>query len=102
MTIATPLPRKKSPPRSQQPPSKNWGPVKPPPIFQNLVRGSTNPQPPAPKWLVDFNAGKSQLVSLDWSNNSGSIDVKMDEFVLEEKSSFTMLVLTSSKALDMC
>ena len=30
------------------------------------------------KWLVDFNAGKTQLVSFDRSNNSGSIDVKMD------------------------
>ena len=46
------------------------------------------------KWLVDFNAGKTQLVSFDRSNNNGSIDVKMDESVLEEKSSFKMLVLT--------
>ena len=30
------------------------------------------------KWLVDFSAGKTQLVSFDQSNNSGSIDVKMD------------------------
>ena len=29
------------------------------------------------KWLVDFNAEKTQLVSFDWSNNNGSIDVKM-------------------------
>ena len=43
------------------------------------------------KWLVDFNAGKTQLVSFDRSNNNGSIDVKMDESVLEEKSSFKML-----------
>ena len=28
------------------------------------------------KWLVDFNAGKTQLVSFDRSNNTGSIDVK--------------------------
>ena len=28
------------------------------------------------KWLVDFNAGKTQLVLLDGSNNNGSIDVK--------------------------
>ena len=46
------------------------------------------------KWLVDFSAGKTQLVSFDRSNNNGSIDVKMDESVLEEKSSFKMLVLT--------
>ena len=43
------------------------------------------------KWLVDLNEGKTQLVSFDWSNNNGSIDVKMDGFVLEEKSSFIML-----------
>ena len=49
------------------------------------------------KWLVDFNAGKTQLVSFDRSNNNGSIDVKMDGSVLEEKSSFKMLGLTSSK-----
>ena len=30
------------------------------------------------KWLVDFNARKTQLFLLDRSNNSGSIDVKMD------------------------
>ena len=29
------------------------------------------------KWLVDFNAGKTQLVSLEQSSNSGSIDVIM-------------------------
>ena len=49
------------------------------------------------KWLVDFNAGKTQLVLFDPSNNNGSIDVKMDGSVLEEKSSFKMLGLTSSK-----
>ena len=36
------------------------------------------------KWLVDFSAGKTQLVSFDPSNNSGAIDVKMDGSVLEE------------------
>ena len=46
------------------------------------------------KWLVDFYAGKTQLVSFDQSNNTDSIDVKMDESVLEEKSSFKMLGLT--------
>ena len=51
------------------------------------------------KWLVDFNAGKTQLVSFDWSNNNGSIDVKMDGSVLEEKSSFKMLGLTFSSKL---
>ena len=37
------------------------------------------------KCLVDFNAGKFQLVSFDWSKNTGAIDVKMDGSVLEEK-----------------
>ena len=36
------------------------------------------------KWLVDLNAGKTQLVSFEQSNNTGSIDVKMDGSVLEE------------------
>ena len=40
------------------------------------------------KWLVDLNTGKTPLVSFDWSNNTGSIDVKMDGPVLEEKSIF--------------
>ena len=47
-------------------------------------------------WLVDL----TQLVSFDWSNNNGSIDVKMDGSVLEEKSSFEMLRLTFSSKLD--
>ena len=29
------------------------------------------------KWPVDLSAGKTQLVSFDWYNNTGSIDVKM-------------------------
>ena len=52
------------------------------------------------KWLVDFNAGKTQLVSFDQSKNTGAIDVKMDGSVLEEKSSFKMLGLTFSSKLD--
>ena len=52
------------------------------------------------KWLVDFNTGKTQLVSFDWSNNTGSIDVKMDGSALEDTSSFKMLVLTFSSKLD--
>ena len=36
------------------------------------------------KWLVGFNAGKTQLVLFDWSNNTGAIDVKMDgSFIVE-------------------
>ena len=52
------------------------------------------------KWLVDFNAGKTQLVSFDRSKNTGAIDVKMDGSVLEKKLSFKMLVLTFSSKLD--
>ena len=36
------------------------------------------------KWLVDFNAGKTQQVSFDQSYNTGSIDVKMVGSVIEE------------------
>ena len=52
------------------------------------------------KWLVDFNAGKTQLVSFDWSNNNGFIDVKTVGSVLQEKSSFKKLGLTFSSKLD--
>ena len=45
-------------------------------LWDTVVRGR--------KWLVDFNAGKTQLVSFDWSNNTGAIDVKMDRSVLEK------------------
>ena len=51
-------------------------------------------------WFVDFNARKTHLVSFNWSNNNGFIDVKMDVSVLEEKSSFKMLGLTFSSKLD--
>ena len=37
------------------------------------------------KWLVDFSSGKTQLVLFDRSNNSGSVDVKIDGCFLEEK-----------------
>ena len=52
------------------------------------------------KWLVDFNVGKTQLVSFDRSKNTGAIDVKMDGSVLEDKTSFKMLGLTFSSKLD--
>ena len=52
------------------------------------------------KWLLDFNAGKTQLVSFDRSNNTDTNDVKMDESVLKEKSSFKMLGLSCSSKLD--
>ena len=50
------------------------------------------------KWLVDFNSGKTQLVSFDRSNNTGAIDFKMDGSVLEGKST-KMLGLTFSSKL---
>ena len=52
------------------------------------------------KCLVDFNAGKTQLVLFDQSKNTGAIDVKMNESVVEEKTSFKMLGLTFSSKLD--
>ena len=51
-------------------------------------------------WLVDFNAGKTQLVLFDWSNSTGAIDVKMNGSFLEKKLSFKMLGLTFSSKLD--
>ena len=52
------------------------------------------------QWLVDFNFGKTQLVSFDRSNDTGAIDVKMDASVLEKKSFFKMLGLTFSSKFD--
>ena len=52
------------------------------------------------KWLVDSNAGKTQLVLFDQSNNTSAIDMKRDWSVLEEKLSFKMLGLTFSSKLD--
>ena len=43
------------------------------------------------KCLADSNAGKIQPVLFDRSNNTGSIDMKIDGSVLEEKSSFKIL-----------
>ena len=37
------------------------------------------------KWLIDFNSGKTHLVSFDWSNNTGAINVKVVGSVLQEK-----------------
>ena len=51
-------------------------------------------------WVVDFNAGKTQLVLFDWSSNTGSIDLKMDGSIYEKKSPFRMLGLTLSSILD--
>ena len=52
------------------------------------------------KWLVDLNAGKTQLVLFSWSSNTGAIDVKMDRSVLEGNLFFNMLGLTFSSKLD--
>ena len=46
------------------------------------------------KWLVDFSAGKTQLVFFDHSSNTGAIDKKMDGAVFEEKSSCKIRGLT--------
>ena len=54
----------------------------------------------ARKWLVNFNAGTTQLVSINRSNNTGAIDVKMDWSVLDENSFFKMLGLTFSSKFD--
>ena len=49
------------------------------------------------KWLVDFNAEKTQLVLLYRSNNTTAIDMKMDgSFLLE----IDFLGLTFSSKLD--
>ena len=52
------------------------------------------------EWLVGFKAGKTQLVSFDWSNNTGAFDVKMNGSILEENSSFKMLGLNFFSKLD--
>ena len=69
-------------------------------VFHQQYANHTTRFSKCDKWLVDFNAGKTQLVWFDWSNNTGSIDVKMDGSVLEEISSFNkMLGLTFSSKL---
>ena len=52
------------------------------------------------KWLVNFNARKTQLVPFDQSNNTGTIDAKVDGSFLEEKTCFKMLELIFSSRLD--
>ena len=51
------------------------------------------------KWLIDFNAEKTQLILFDRCNNNGSIDVKINRSVPEEKSSFKIFGLTFSSKL---
>ena len=36
------------------------------------------------KWLVDFNAGKTQLVSFERSKNTSALDVKMMGLLLRK------------------
>ena len=52
------------------------------------------------KWLIDFNAGKTQVVSFNQSKNTDAIDVKIDRSGFEEKKSFKMLGWTFSSKLD--
>ena len=52
------------------------------------------------KWLANYNAEKTRLVSSDQSNNSSAIDVKMDGSFLEKKSYFKMLEMSVSFKLD--
>ena len=52
------------------------------------------------KRLVDFNARKTQLVSFDLSNNTETINVKMDGSAVEKKSSIKMQGLCLSSKLD--
>ena len=40
------------------------------------------------KWVVDFSAGKTQLVLFEQSNNTCAIDVKMDGSVFRGKTIF--------------
>ena len=35
------------------------------------------------KWLVDFNARKTQLVSFDQSDSTGAVDAKINRSLLE-------------------
>ena len=52
------------------------------------------------KWLVDFSAGKAQLIPFEWSDNMGTIDVKMVGSALVEKSFNKMQGLPFSSKLD--
>ena len=47
----------------------------------------------ATTWLVDFNAGKAQVVLFNSSNKSVAIDAKMVGLALDEKASFKILGL---------
>ena len=51
------------------------------------------------KWPVNFNAGITQLVSFDRSNDSGAIDVKTIGLILEKKIFIEILGLYFSSKL---
>ena len=51
------------------------------------------------KWLIDFNAGETKIGSF-YRSNIGSIDMKMNGSVFEEKLSFKMLGFSFSLKLD--
>ena len=45
------------------------------------------------KWRLDFNAGQTQLVSFDWSNNTGAIDaVFLAHYLTLAKNVYTKVV----------
>ena len=50
--------------------------------------------------LVDFDDGKNSIYLFNWPKSSVAIDVNMDGSVLEEKSSFKILGVSSSCKLD--
>ena len=52
------------------------------------------------KWLIHSSPGKTQHVSFEWSNNSDTIDVKVDGSIFDWKSSFKMLGPSFSSELD--
>ena len=47
------------------------------------------------KWLNDFNTGKTPFFPIHRSSDPGAINVKMQVYVRDEKSSFKMLGLSS-------
>ena len=51
------------------------------------------------KWLVDFNAGKTQLILFERSNNTGAIDMEMNRSVLKGKLHFKVHGLSFSSRL---
>ena len=48
------------------------------------------------KWLVDFNAGKIQLVSFDRSNNTGAIDAKT-RLIFSSKLDWNSYIISAAK-----